>query len=178
MESVPAACELPELVSQHYALLYRYAFRLSGQAAEAEDLTQQTFLTAQTRLSQLRDPERARNWLCTILRNLYLKDRRRNSLAPRLPLSDAPELPARGPTESTFDSERLQAALLELPEEYRSAIILFYFEEFSYQEISEQLEVPIGTVMSRLARAKAALKRRLAGEFEARSDSLQSSEVS
>ncbi|MDB5334744.1 MAG: sigH, partial [Planctomycetaceae bacterium] len=63
--------------------------------------------------------------------------------------------------ENPIDEEQLQAALLELPEEYRSPVVLFYFGELSYKEIAEQLEVPIGTVMSRLARAKSLLKKRL-----------------
>lgn len=173
MDTAPVACQLPELVHEHYPLLYRYAFRLSGQAAEAEDLTQQTFLTAQTRLSQLRDPQLARNWLCTILRNLYLKGRRRDALVKRLPLSDVAEPMGRKPPEANHDSERLQSALLELPEEYRSPLILFYFEEFSYQEIAEQMQIPLGTVMSRLARAKASLRLRLAGDGETRTETIQ-----
>ena len=176
METAPEACQLPELVHEHYPLLYRYAFRLSGQTAEAEDLTQQTFLTAQTQHSQLRDPRRARNWLCTILRNLFLKGRRRDALVRRQPLTDAPEPSVENSTDTWYDSEKLQAALLELPEEYRSPIILFYFEEFSYQEIAEQMQVPLGTVMSRLARAKAALRLRLAAEVDFQSPTIQRSE--
>lgn len=177
METVPAASQLPELVREHYSLLYRYAFRLSGQSAEAEDLTQQTFLTAQTRLSQLRDPRLARNWLCAILRNHFLKDRRRETLVGRLPLSEIPEPSGRKPPGTPYDSERLQAALLELTEEFRSPIILFYFEEFTYQEIAEHMQTPLGTVMSRLARAKATLRKLLADEEEPRPESLQRSGV-
>jgi RNA polymerase sigma-70 factor (ECF subfamily) len=61
-----------------------------------------------------------------------------------------------------IEAEELQKALNELPEAFRAAVILFYFEEFSYREIAEHLNVPIGTVMSRLARAKAHLRERLA----------------
>src|SRR5438045_1561353 len=68
-----------DLVERHYALLYRYAFRLSGSEADAEDLTQQTYLVAQTKLDQLRDSERAKSWLCAILRNIYLKQQRDES---------------------------------------------------------------------------------------------------
>src|SRR5207253_6809688 len=65
-----------------------------------------------------------------------------------------------------IDPEQLQQALNELPEVYRTPIILFYFEEFGYREIAEQMELPIGTVMSRLARAKAYLRSRLAPAHE------------
>jgi RNA polymerase sigma-70 factor (ECF subfamily) len=150
---------LAALVEAHSELLYRYALRLSGSAADAEDLTQQTFLAAHSHLDQLRDPERAKPWLCTILRNVYLKQFRGSIQSTRL--DDVAEPAVECPIDSPIDEEQLQAALQELPEEYRSPVILFYFEEFSYKEIAEQVGVPIGTVMSRLARGKAILKKRL-----------------
>jgi RNA polymerase sigma-70 factor (ECF subfamily) len=162
MHTGHGAVYLSDLVEQHYALLYRYAFRLSGSAADAEDLTQQAFLSAHTKLDQLRDPDRAKSWLCSILRNAYLKTVRQGDSFFTNSLDDLPEPAAATPCELPLDQEQLQLALNELPEEYRSAVVLFYFEEFSYKEIAEQLEVPIGTVMSRLARAKAYLRRRLA----------------
>lgn len=161
MDPTDAAELLPELVRQHYELLYRYAYRLSGNSARAGDLTQQTFLTAQKRLSQLRDSSAAKNWLCAILRNQYLKEERRSALIPFRSLGDLPEPPGIHPAEAEIDAEQLQAALLELPEEFRSPVILFYFQEFSYREIAAQMEVPIGTIMSRLARARALLRKRL-----------------
>jgi RNA polymerase sigma-70 factor (ECF subfamily) len=152
-----------ELVERHYAELFRYAYRLSGQAADAEDLTQQAFLTAQKKLDQVRDLSHARSWLFTITRNAYLKSVRSLPAAPHVSLDivGEPEDPAAG--EMPVDSEQLQGVLNELPEEFRTPIILFYFEEFSYKEIADQLDVPIGTVMSRLSRGKAFLRRRLTG---------------
>src|SRR5579872_4290956 len=70
------ARKLADLVEQHYALLYRYAYRLTGSEADAEDLTQQTFMTAQARWDQLRDETRAKSWLFTIARNAFLKELR------------------------------------------------------------------------------------------------------
>ena len=155
------ARELVELVRLHYALLYRYAYRLAGSAADAEDLTQQTFLTAQTKLDQLREPERAKSWLIAILRNTYLKGLRDRGRATFVSLECVAD-PGNGhETELVFDQEELQAALDALPEEYRTPLTLFYFEEFSYKEISELMDTPIGTVMSRLARAKSYLRRKL-----------------
>lgn len=151
---------LAALVEEHSELLYRYAFRLSGSATEAEDLTQQTFLAAHRHLDQLREPGRAKSWLCSILRNVYLKQVRNQPVA-HVSLQDVAELSTDAGMESPVDEEQLQAALLELPEEYRSPVILFYFGDLSYKEIAEQLAVPIGTVMSRLARAKSFLKKRL-----------------
>ncbi len=155
---------LPELVDVYYERLYRFAYRLSGSAADAEDLTQQTFLSAQTNLHQLREPEHAKSWMFTILRNTYLKGRRARKTADVVSLEKTPE-----PSETTDEAahlrmEELQSVLDELPDEFREPLVLFYFQEFSYKEIAELLEVPLGTVMSRLARGKQHLRKRLAGE--------------
>src|SRR5262249_51136374 len=155
------------LVEEHYASLYRYAYRLSGSGADAEDLTQDTFCKAQLNLSQLRDPARAKPWLFRILRNAYLhriRDRKQHTSVSLDEVGDLAEpLPEALPN---IDPEQLQQALSELPEVYRTPIILYYFEDFGYRDIAEQMELPIGTVMSRLARAKAHLRSRLlpAGE--------------
>jgi len=150
------------LVTEHYAPLYRYAYRLSGSAADAEDLTQEAFCTAQRKMSQLRDPARAKSWLFSILRNAYLHRLRADKhqhFVPVESLSDVAEPPP-DPV-PPVEPERLQEALNELPEVFRTPIILYYFEDFSYRDIAEQMDLPIGTVMSRLARAKAHLRCRL-----------------
>jgi RNA polymerase sigma-70 factor (ECF subfamily) len=153
---------IEELVENHYSSLFRYAYRLTGKSQEAEDLTQDTFCQAQLKLSQLRDPQRARAWLFAILRNAYLHKVREQKLATALNIQDIGELPERVPEPMpAIDPRLLQKALDELPEVFRTPIILFYFEDFSYRDIAEQMEVPIGTVMSRLARAKGFLKGRL-----------------
>ncbi|MSR58338.1 MAG: RNA polymerase sigma factor [Planctomycetaceae bacterium] len=154
------ARKLSELVAQHYELLYRYAYRLTGSEADADDLTQQAFLTAQVKWDQLRDENCARSWLFTIVRNAYLKQLRLPSCLPSSALDQVAEPPS--PDElCDVDGEQLQNLLNDLPEEYRSPLILFYFEDFSYKEIAEHMGVPLGTVMSRLSRAKAWLRARL-----------------
>jgi RNA polymerase sigma-70 factor (ECF subfamily) len=150
------------LVDAHYAALYRYAYRLTGSAADAEDLTQEAFCKAQLNLAQLRDSQRAKPWLFSILRNAYLHRARAARHQRCIPLDfvgDVAEpLPEPLPP---VDAERLQQALDELPEGFRTPIILYYFEDFSYRDIAEQMDLPLGTVMSRLARAKAHLRSRL-----------------
>ncbi|HEY2837685.1 MAG TPA: sigma factor, partial [Pirellulales bacterium] len=79
MADNPGGAQIARLVVDHYSDVYRYAYRLSGSAADAEDLTQQTYLAAQRNLAQLRLPDNARAWLYAILRNCYLKGRRRPS---------------------------------------------------------------------------------------------------
>jgi RNA polymerase sigma-70 factor, ECF subfamily len=155
-------CQIEALVEAHYAALYRYAYRLSGACQEAEDLTQETFCQAQNKLHQLRDKERAKAWLFTILRNAYLHRLRSSKLEKQVPLDAANEPADRaGEPLAAVDSAQLQKALNELPELFRTPIILYYFEDFSYKDIAEQMSVPLGTVMSRLARAKTFLRQRL-----------------
>jgi RNA polymerase sigma-70 factor, ECF subfamily len=162
MDERRCTVSLSELAHLHYALLYRYAYRLCGSVEEAEDLTQQAFLTAHRRLHQLREPSSAKAWLCAILRNTFLTRAVSKQSLRHIPLHVTAEPAEELPPDAAVDSEELQQILLELPEEFRSPLILFYFEEFSYKEIAGQMGVPIGTVMSRLARAKSFLRRRLA----------------
>jgi len=150
------------LVEEHYVALYRYAYRLTGSSADAEDLAQETFCKAQLSLAQLRDPGRAKPWLFSILRNAYLHRVRAAKQQPCVSLDGVGDLAEPLPESlPDIDPEQLQKALNELPEVYRTPIILFYFDDFGYREIAEQMDLPIGTVMSRLARAKAHLRTRL-----------------
>jgi RNA polymerase sigma-70 factor (ECF subfamily) len=150
------------LVDEHYQSLYRYAYRLSGAAADAEDLTQEAFCKAQAQLATLRDPDRARPWLFSILRNAYLHRARSDRAHKQVSLEAVGDLAGEAPPDvPEVDPERLQQALNELPEGFRTPVILFYFEDMSYRDIAEQMDLPIGTVMSRLARAKTHLRDRL-----------------
>ena len=151
------------LVDEHYEALYRYAYGLSGAADQAADLTQETFCKAHAQLSQLRDPQRAKPWLYSILRNAYLHRARSERQHRVLPLESVAELNELPPDPfPEIEPEKLQAALNDLPEGFRTPLLLFYFQEFSYRDIAAQMDLPIGTVMSRLARAKAFLRERLA----------------
>jgi RNA polymerase sigma-70 factor (ECF subfamily) len=150
------------LVEEHYTTLYRYAYRLSGSSVDAEDLTQEAFCKAQVNLSQLRDISRAKPWLFSILRNAYLHRVRTEKTQNTVSLDGIPDVaePLPDPLPEV-DPEQLQEALHALPETYRTPIILYYFEDFTYRDIAEQMDLPLGTVMSRLARAKAFLRARL-----------------
>jgi RNA polymerase sigma-70 factor (ECF subfamily) len=153
---------IEDLVTHHYQSVYRFAFRLSGSAAEAEDLTQETFCQAQLKLGQLRDASAARGWLFSIVRNGYLHRLRSRKSANTISLDDTAEPIDRWDADPlVIEPEKLQEALNELPEPFRTPLVLYFFEEFSYRQIAEQMGVPLGTVMSRLARAKAFLRDRL-----------------
>ena len=150
------------LVVAHHAPLYRYAYRLCGCQAEAEDLTQQTFLVAQQKLHQLREADRAAAWLFAVLRSCFLKSLRKQRPSGGQAFDiEVEDLAVAAPDVDEIDREQLAAALAELPDEFRLVVLMFYFEELSYQEIAQQLNIPIGTVMSRLSRAKGHLRKRL-----------------
>jgi RNA polymerase sigma-70 factor, ECF subfamily len=148
------------LVERHHELLFRYAFRMTGCRAAAEDIVQEAFLRAFRALEQLRDELAERGWLLTITRNEFSRWCRKK----------AQQKIIRAETEETADKEEteeqeverqdwVKAAMDQLPLEFRTVVLMYYFEHLSYAEIAEQLRLPIGTVMSRLSRAKNHLRR-------------------
>lgn len=148
-----------ELARNHYRAVYAYAYRLAGRAADAEDLTQQVFLIAQEKLHQIREVEKADRWLFAILRSCFTRNRQTNqrwltSAADR----NVTELPDLSSQDDGIDREQLQSALQEIPDSYRLVLLMFYFEACSYREIASALGISIGTVMSRLSRAKGRLR--------------------
>jgi len=155
--------EIAQLVEQYYSSIYRFAFRLSGQASDAEDLAQQAFMDAQRKLDTLRDPTKVRAWLFMIVRNLYRRGIRDRKGDRQLPLESVAE-PTTAEQSLPLDHEGLQLALNDLPEEFRTVVLLFYFRELSYREIAAEMELPMGTVMSRLSRGKQFLRQRLSPE--------------
>lgn len=163
--------DIAQLVAAHHQAVYGYAYRLTGAAADAEDLTQQVFLTAQAKLGQVRKAESVRSWLFTVLRHRFIKTIRQRRPIPAASLDlNVDAIPTQVPAAEDIDREALQRALDELPPAYRAVVTMFYFEDRSYREIAESLEVPMGTVMSRLARAKAHLRLTLAGSDRAREE--------
>jgi len=153
--------DVTRLVHEYSGRLYGYAFRLCGDRDLAEDLTQQTFMAAHRNLEQLREPDKALAWLFAILRRVYWKSRRKRQPISAADLEWDPNGEADIPDNDEIDQELLQQALDDLPDPFRLVLVMFYFEDCSYQTIAESLELPIGTVMSRLARAKRQLRRRL-----------------
>lgn len=153
---------IAQLVRAHHPSVFRYAYRLVGSVSDAEDLAQQTFLIAQQKIDQIREPEKADRWLFAVLRSCFLKNRRRRrpTSAANLDL-DMDNVALQPPAGQEVDGELLQLALSELPDQHRLILVMFYFEDLSYKEIAAELQVPIGTVMSRLARAKGRLRERM-----------------
>lgn len=153
-----------ELVERHYRGLQRFAVSLTRHEATAQDLVQQTFLIWAQKGHRLVDKSKAKTWLFTTLYREFLRGRRRDRYTD-LPEDDRwpEEEPALAPAELRLDGAAALAALQQVDEVFRAPLTLFYLDELSYQEIADTLGVPIGTVMSRLARGKARLKQVLEG---------------
>ena len=152
--------DFEQIVSQHYEPLYRFAFSLTRTEADACDLTQQTFYIWAAKGHQLRDRSKVKSWLFTILHREFLNTRRRAVRFPHVELSDAIEdLPTISPeVVNTLDSAQVLEFLRQVEEPYRGALSLFYLEDYSYKEIAAILEIPLGTVRSRISRGRAALE--------------------
>ena len=154
--------DFEQLVDRQYAPLFRFALSLSKSEADAADLTQQTFFLWATKGNQLRDRSKAKSWLFTTLYREFLGRRRHEVRFPKVELDEVPEEEvSTQPNMNALDSASVLQALGEVEEPFRAPLTLFYLEQFSYQEIAEMLEVPIGTIMSRLSRGKAQLRQRL-----------------
>jgi RNA polymerase sigma-70 factor (ECF subfamily) len=156
--------EFEQLVNQYYEALYRFALSLTRSEATSCDLTQQTFYLWATKGHQLRDRTKAKSWLFTTLHREFLGGKRRETRFPHHEMEEVNhELPSVSPTVvNDLDGGTVVDSLLQVDELYRAPLMLFYLEDFSYQEIAEQLEIPIGTVMSRLNRGKVQLRQLLA----------------
>jgi RNA polymerase sigma-70 factor (ECF subfamily) len=156
--------DFERVVREQYAALYRFALSLARQEAEAADLTQQTVYLWTSRGHQLRDPARLKTWLFTTLYREFLRARRHADRFPHLELCSVDaELPVEEPPDAAaLDGADVMRALQQVDEVFRAPLALFYLEDRSYREIAEILGVPPGTVMSRLARGKAQLRRLLA----------------
>jgi RNA polymerase sigma-70 factor, ECF subfamily len=146
--------DFENLVACHYGPLYQFAFSLTRDEAESCDLTQQTFCIWAAKGHQLRDITKVKTWLFTTLHREFLGSRRRQVRFPHVELEyAATELPSISPaTINQLDSGHLLEALGQLDEVYRAAVVLFYMEDYSYNEIAEILGIPLGTVKSRLTR--------------------------
>ncbi len=154
--------DFEKLVELHYQSLYRFAFSLTRNETEASDLTQQSFYIFAKSGGQIRDRQKAKSWLFTTLHREYLGRRRKMIRFPETEFAQAePELPAIDPSLETADAPAVLKALAQIDAAFQSAVSLFYLEDYSYPEIAEILEVPLGTVKSRISRGLIQLQRLL-----------------
>lgn len=157
-----------ELVEQHVDAVLAYAYRLAGRHDVAEDLTQQAFLLAQKNLHQLRGPELLRHWLLRIVRNVYLRGCRKPEpgVASQMKVDLQTFVEHDDFLTVLGDEDDVQVALAHLPEHFRIVVLMYFFEGLSYRSIAQELKVPLGTVMSRLSRAKHLLRAELCSPHE------------
>jgi len=164
------AAAFGELVCRYQRAVYRVAYALTRNAGDADDLAQETFVRAWQAIGRFRVGEPLHPWLARIATNLafsLFRHRRRRPETPLEPLVEAGQQwgVEDDPAERVERDERerhLQAAFAELKPEHQAVLALRVAEEQSYEAIAATLRVPIGTVMSRLSRARAELKARLA----------------
>jgi RNA polymerase sigma-70 factor (ECF subfamily) len=150
-----------QLVDAHYAPLYRFALSLARNGSDAGDLVQQTFFIWATKGHGLRELSKAKSWLFTTLYREFLRGRRRDqksSFLEDLPPGEKDPAAEDVDRVAKIDAAAVMVALQTVDEAFRAPLTLFYIEDMSYQEIAEALEVPIGTVMSRLSRGKSQLR--------------------
>lgn len=159
--------EFNDLVDAHYQALFRFGISLTRSADTASDLVQETFCIWAAKGHQLKDRSKAKTWLFTTLHREFLSLRRKASRFSDEPVNEeitesvaAPE----GDAERVMDAQRALEVLSTLDETYRAPIALFYLQQHSYKEIAEILDIPIGTVMSRLSRGKEMLRRTMTAE--------------
>ena len=162
----------------HMDAVYRFALRLAGTQDGAEDLVQDTFFRAFRAWEQYTPGTRCKSWLFTICRNVFLRQRERrqrhDEIVQESAQEDAASLSREAPVfaaskdsdpegdffKSIVDEEILEA-IDALPDEYRMAVVLSDLEDLSYNEIAEVMEIPVGTVKSRLFRGRRQLQKRL-----------------
>jgi RNA polymerase sigma-70 factor (ECF subfamily) len=149
-----------EIVSAYYQPLYRFGYSLAKNEHEAGDLAQQAFFIYAEKGSSLRDKSKVKSWLFTTLYREFLRRRRKDSRMDNY----EPEMlenvggAVEPQVRRTMDGHLAVEALEEVDAVYREPVSLFYLKDLSYKEIAEILDVPIGTIMSRLSRGKAQLR--------------------
>jgi RNA polymerase sigma-70 factor (ECF subfamily) len=161
----------------HMDAVYRFALRLAGSRDKAEDLVQDTFFRAYRAWDQYTPGTQCKSWLFTICRNVFLRQRERTQRHDEIVQENVARqsrVPAVNPLwnttmgrdpEGEFFGSLVDGEILEaidgLPEEYRTAVVLSDLEGFSYQEVADMMEVPVGTVKSRLFRGRRQLQKLL-----------------
>jgi len=158
-----------ELAFPHLEFLFNMAVKYTGKSYDAEDILQETIYIAYRNFHQLRDEAKCRQWLFAILRTTFLKEKRSYTKRPLLDdgsgylkhITDESADSIGTLFEKKMEREDVLQVLDRMTEKHKSPLILYYMEDMTYQEIADFLEIPIGTVMSRLTRAKKQMKKEL-----------------
>lgn len=161
--------DLGEMIAEHQGALYAFLLRMCGDPHQAEDLVQETFVRALRAAVRYRPQASVRTWLFSIAANLMRDWWRRQAVRKEVALTEYIIMPGDSPEEAVFrglGNRRVRLAILELPVEQRSAVVLRYFHDLTYQEIAEVLVCPIGTVRSRIHNGVTRLRELLRAEVD------------
>lgn len=158
--------EFKKLTYPHMKLLYNVALKYCGNTFDAEDIVQETYLMAYNKFHQLREKNKCKPWLLRILRNNFLKSYQKKKSLQKLTETDYVDFlksamaqdTAQDLLEKARSRDIVQKAIDQLPPKYREVVILYHTNEMRYKDIADTLQIPIGTVMSRLTRARDGLK--------------------
>ena len=161
-----AAVDLEKAVHDHYKGVFRFALHLCRNSEDAADLTQFAYEQLTQKQRDIRDTTRIKAWLNAVVYRKFLDQRRKVIRFPSVPIEDEAVLPQAPAVNSParIDARAAVAALHELEDDLRAPLSLFYIESLPYREIARILDLPIGTVMSRLHRGKEKLYNRLTGQ--------------
>jgi len=147
-------------MAQYDRTIFRFVYRMLRNEQDARDVTQDTLIKVMRNLHRYDPGRKFSTWVFGIARNTAIDEiRRRRRIAPlpkKEPASDRPD--PLEETVRTHRARRLHSALKELPPKYREILVLYHFEHLKYREIAEALEIPIGTVMNRIFRARKKLR--------------------
>ena|SRR2546427_2551242 len=158
--------DFEQLVAGYQAALYRFALSLTRNENEASDLVQEAFYRWAAKGHQLVDKAKVKTWLFTALHREFLARRRRRVRFPHHELAEVecelPEVPPEVP--ARLDWDVLQACLGRMDPSFQAPVVLFYLQDHRYNEIAEILDVPLGTVKSRISRGIAQLQKMLSQE--------------
>jgi len=163
----PAVPTWEQVARSHDRFLYSLAYRLCGNHQDAQDLVREVLLRVRRGLRSYR-PGNLEAWLRRITTNTFLDQGRKKQRRPTVPLPDEPDRVLAGSPGADAESasrdlpDHLQTLLLQLPPDYRAAVVLKDVLSFSYEEIAEMLDIPIGTVRSRISRGRGRLREALA----------------
>jgi RNA polymerase sigma-70 factor (ECF subfamily) len=169
-----------DLIYKYERRAYQYAYRLTSNSEEASDVVSDAFVRVYNALQNFKGQSAFTTWLFRIITNCYLDARKKERSRPTVSLDNAMqssegdferqvEDEGPGPADELEKSERerlVQAALFKIPEYQRAMLVMYHVENLSYEEIAEALDLPIGTVKSRLNRARLSLREQLTKDKE------------
>ena len=151
-------------IVEHIPRLRRYARALIGDRYAADDLVQDTLERAWNKFYLWRPGSDLRAWLFAIMHNVFVNQARRRRYEIEQPMDELPAVPVRATQSEQLELQDVDRALRNLPAEQREVVLLVVVEQLTYGEVSRALDIPIGTVMSRLSRARERLRQSLGGQ--------------